>query len=242
MIRVGCSGWSYDHWVGKFYPEGMDRKDYFSYYSKYFDTVEINSTFYRLPFRNFVLGWARKAPKGFLYSIKVNRRITHLKRLKGIEGDLADFLERLNPLKERGLLGPILFQLPPGLHLDLILLKGFLSSLPGGYRFSIEFRHRSWLNDDVYKLLEEHGVAFCIVSSPKLPVVVRVTADFSYIRMHGRKRWYDYCYSDEELEGWAKTVSKIHDEGKDVFIYFNNDPNAYAIENALKMKRLLNLN
>jgi uncharacterized protein YecE (DUF72 family) len=220
----------------------MNRRDYFSHYSKYFDTVEINSTFYRLPFRNFVLGWARKAPQGFLYAIKVNRRVTHIKRLRDTEGDLANFLERLEPLKKKGLLGPLLLQLPPGLHLDLNLLECFLNSLPESYRFTIEFRHKSWLIEDVYRLLERYNVAFCIVSSPKLPVVVRVTADFSYIRMHGRKRWYDYFYTDEELRYWADVVSGIHEEGKDVFMYFNNDPNAYAIQNALRTKELLDLN
>ena len=242
MIRIGCSGWSYDHWVGLFYPEDMSRRDYFSHYSKYFDTVEINSTFYRLPFRNFVLGWARRAPQGFLYAIKVNRKVTHIKKLRGAEGDLANFLERLDPLKKKGLLGPLLIQLPPGLHLDVNLLECFLNSLPNGYRFTIEFRHKSWLIDDVYRLLERYDVAFCIVSSPKIPVIVRVTTDFSYIRMHGRKRWYDYFYTDEELRCWADVVSGIHKEGRDVFMYFNNDPNAYAVQNALRIKELLNLN
>jgi len=241
LIRIGCSGWSYDHWVGVFYPEGMERRDYFTYYSKYFDTVEINSTFYRLPFRNFVIGWTKKAPRGFLYAIKVNRRITHLKRLRNAQEDLTDFLKRLNPLKERSLLGPLLLQLPPGLHFDLNLLESFLNSLPEGYRFTIEFRHKSWLGEEVYNLLEEYNVAFCIISSPKLPAIVKVTTNFSYIRMHGRKRWYDYLYSDEELKEWAEIVSKLHDEGNDVFMYFNNDPNGYAIKNALKMKKLLGL-
>jgi len=241
LIRVGCSGWSYDHWVGLFYPEDAKRKDYFSYYSKYFDTVEVNSTFYRLPFKNFVLGWVNKAPKGFLYSIKVNRRVTHLKRLRNAEEDLENFLRRLDPLRERRLLGPLLFQLPPGLHFDIKLLEEFLSSLPDGYRFTIEFRHKSWLKEEVYDLLEEYKVAFCIVSSPKLPDVVRITANFSYIRMHGKERWYDYCYSDEELRKWAEIVSKMHNDGYDVFMYFNNDPNAYAVRNALKMKELLGL-
>ncbi len=241
MIKIGCSGWSYNHWVGIFYPEETKKKDYFSYYSKYFDTVEINSTFYRLPFRNFVLGWAKKAPKGFLYAIKVNRRITHLKRLRNVEEDLENFLERLDPLKKEELLGPLLFQLPPGLHFDLELLESFLSSLPDGYRFAIEFRHKSWLREEVFTVLERYKLAFCIVSSPKLPNIVKVTANFSYIRMHGKKRWYDYFYLDEELRNWAEIVSKIHDEGCDVFMYFNNDPNAYAVRNALKMKELLSL-
>lgn len=239
LIRIGCSGWSYDHWVGPFYPIELERKDYFRYYSSHFDTVEINSTFYRLPFRNFVVGWVKKAPKGFLYAVKLNRRITHVKRLRNVEEDLKDFLERLSPLKEGGLLGPLLVQLPPGLHLNLDLLVEFLQVLPRGYRFAIEFRHKSWLNEDVYRLLEENEVAFCVVSSPKLPVVVKTTADFCYIRMHGRKRWYDYFYSEEELRKWAEIVSKIHDQGCDVFLYFNNDPNAYAVKNALKMKELL---
>ena len=236
-MRIGCSGWYYDHWQGVLYPLGVDKARYFEFYSKEFNTVEINSTFYRMPFRGYVLGWIRKAPKGFKYSVKMNRRITHEKRLRNVEYDLNDFISRIEPMRKAGKLAIILIQLPPGLHYDIELLNRFLELLPEGYRYSIEFRHKSWFKDKVYETLSDHDVAFCIVSAPRLPSVLRKTSDTVYVRFHGVDGWYNYEYSSKELEDWAEALININP--KHLYIYFNNDPHGYAVKNAREMKKII---
>ncbi len=240
-VRVGCSGWSYDHWLGVFYPIGMKKKEYFNFYSKFFDTVEVNSTFYRLPFMNYVKSWVRKAPEGFLFAVKMHRKVTHVKRLVDVEEDCKVFLERIKPLKENGCLGPVLVQLPPSLHRNIDLLERFLSILPlDEYRFAVEFRHKSWLWSETFKTLRDWKVAFCIVSAPRLPEVTEVTADFSYIRLHGKKKWYNYNYSVKELSVWSERIRGM--DADEVFVYFNNDVKGYAVKNAIELKKnLLNL-
>ncbi len=235
---IGTSGWWYDHWYGKFYPPELEKKDWFSYYAKVFDTVEVNSSFYRLPFEGVVKGWARKAPENFKFTLKMWRRVTHFKKLKGVEEDLAIFFERIKPLKKN--YGAILYQLPPSLKLDLSLLEGFLKMLPDGVDQVIEFRNKSWLESKTFSLLKKYNVAYCIVSMPKFPELLELTADFSYIRFHGRETLYSSFYSDDELKQWRKRIRGfIRKKIKRVYIYFNNDYNAYAVKNALKMKELL---
>ncbi len=243
MIRIGCSGWSYDHWIGILYPFGAEKKDYFNIYSKKFDTVEINSTFYRLPFPSFVAGWVKKAPKNFVYAVKVNKKVSHVKKLKGTGEDLSKFLSAIKPLKENGLLGPLLIQLPPSLKLNVKLLENFLSSLETGkYRYVLEFRHRSWFTHETYTCLEKYNVGFCIISCPRLPEEIRVTSNFSYIRFHGKHSWYNYNYTDVELRKWAEKIGEISETGaRDIYIYFNNDFNGYAVKNAEKLKEILSL-
>ncbi|HDN02060.1 MAG TPA: DUF72 domain-containing protein [Candidatus Bathyarchaeota archaeon] len=236
-FHVGCSGWYYRHWEGVLYPPGTDKSKYFEYYCKAFRTVEINSTFYKMPFRGYVKGWVRKAPSGFVYAVKMNRRITHENRLKDVDFILNDFLGRIKPLKDAGKLGPILVQLPPGLHRDDGLLERFLSILPRGYEYAVEFRHRSWFEGEVLRLLERYGVAFCVVSAPRMPSMAESTCDFAYVRFHGVKRWYNYNYSREELQQWANRISKLPVQR--VYIYFNNDPYGYAVRNAKTMIGLL---
>ncbi len=234
---VGCSGWYYRHWEGVLYPPGIDKTRYFEFYCKAFRTVEINSTFYRMPFRGYVKGWARKAPDGFVYAVKMNRRITHENRLRDVDSILNDFLSRIKPLKDAGKLGPILVQLPPGLHRDDRLLEEFLSILPVEYEYAVEFRHRSWFNREVLRLLERYNVAFCIVSAPRLPSMVESTYDFAYVRFHGVTRWYNYNYSHEELSRWARVISNLTVQR--AYVYFNNDPYGYAVRNARTLMNLL---
>lgn len=235
---IGTSGWWYEHWYGKFYPPEVEKKDWFSYYAKVFDTVEVNSSFYRLPFEGMVKGWARKAPGNFKFTLKMWRRVTHLKRLKEVEEDLATFFERVEPLKKN--YGAILHQLPPSLKLDLSLLEGFLKMLPEGMDQVIEFRNESWLESKTFSLLKKYNVAYCIVSTPKFPDFFELTTDFSYIRFHGRETLYSSLYSDDELKKWARRIRGfLRKKIKRVYVYFNNDYNAYAVKNALKLRELL---
>ncbi len=235
---IGTSGWWYEHWYGKFYPPEVEKRDWFSYYAKVFDTVEVNSSFYRLPFEGMVKGWARKAPGNFKFTLKMWRRVTHLKRLKGVEEDLSTFFERVKPLKEN--YGAILHQLPPSLKLDLSLLEGFLKMLPKGLDQAVEFRNESWLQSKTFSLLKKYNVAYCIVSTPKFPELFELTTDFSYIRFHGMETLYGSLYSDDELKKWARRIRGfLRKKIKRVYVYFNNDYNAYAVKNALKLRELL---
>lgn len=232
---MGCSGWSYGDWVGKFYPQGAEPSSFLSHYAKVFDTVEINATFYRLPFLNMVKGWRTRTPEDFLFAPKLSRTITHFRKLKDIEALLQQFLERLRLLGPK--LGPILIQLPPSLHLDLQRLEGFLALLTGPERFAVEFRHESWFCPETYQLLEHYKRALCLIDSPKLRTEPRTTADFAYIRWHGREAWFNYEYSLPEIREWARDLAPLPVD--EVFGYWNNDVNAYAPKNCQQLLRLL---
>ncbi len=234
---VGTSGWLYNHWYVVFYPEKLPRKEWFSFYSKFFDTVEINSSFYRLPQEGVFKGWREKAPDGFLYAVKVWRRITHLKKFRNVEDDLDVFLNRARLLGDK--LGPVLFQAPPSLKRDVKLLDDFLSILPQGFIHVFEFRHKSWFHDEVFDTLRKHKVTFCIMDHPYIPCPREVTSDFVYIRMHGKGRLYQGLYSETDLENWASFISNEIEKGKIAFIYFNNDFGGNAVRNALQVKEML---
>ena len=236
-LFIGTSGWIYKDWKGVFYPEDLKKGEELNYYSKFFNTTEINSTFYRLPFENMVKGWYRKTPPQFSFAIKVSRKVTHIQRLKDCKEILDDFFQRLSLLKEKASI--FLYQLPPSLKLDLELLKDFLEILPPEHRHVIEFRNKSWFVDNTYSLLKEKNVGFCIVSAPKLDTILEATSDFVYIRMHGKEGWYRYFYSDEELKWWSDVINRFLEEGKTVFCYFNNDYQGNAVKNATKLKELL---
>lgn len=237
-VIIGTSGWWYDHWQGKFYPPDMEKSAWFSYYSRFFRSVEVNSTFYRLPFSNMVKGWAKKAPEGFKFTLKMWRRITHLHKLKNVRPDIEVFMERISPLKKK--MGALLYQLPPSLRCDPQLLENFLLQIPQGFDQAVEFRNKSWLNKEIFSILKNHKVAFCIVSMPDFPEVIEVTCQVSYIRFHGKKILYGSSYSDEELLSWAKIIKDFSKEGvKRVYVYFNNDYEAFAVFNALRLQEIL---
>ncbi len=243
-LIMGTSGWSYKEWVGPFYPKAAKM---FSYYARFFNTAEINSTFYRYPSRAAMYGLYRTSPKGFVFSAKLPRLITHEKRLDPalkVENDLLRFLELLNPLKASGKLGCLLIQLPPSFvyERDLENLVAFLGMLPNGYEFAAEFRDHSWMRNDTWDLLKRHNVAYCIVDEPLLPPEVHVTADFAYFRWHGRgaRPWYDYRYSREELEEWVPRVEKTRNEVDKIYGYFNNHYHGYAVENCIEILEMLN--
>jgi len=200
--------------------------------------VEVNATFYRLPTRKAVAGWVEQSPEGFLFTIKASRYLTHIKRLSDMRQGVARFYERIEPLVESPKLGPVLWQLPESFRRDDERLAGALAGLPPG-RHCFEFRHASWFSDDVYALLREHGVALVIGDHPKRPFQAReLTADWTFIRFHHGSRGRNGNYSGPELEEWARRIAGWQREA-DVYAYFNNDWNGYAITNALWLKRRL---
>jgi len=245
VFHFGTSGWSYAEWVGPFYDE-KDRM--FSFYSKLFKSVEIDSTFYRIPTKSQVYGYLRSSPKDFVFSAKMPKVLTHEKRLSlelGVKKDLWEYLELLEPLDKAGKMGAILIQLPPSFAYkrDRESIAGFLEILPEEYEFAVEFRNHSWFRDDVWKLLADHNVAYTVVDEPLLPPVFHVTADFSYIRWHGRgtRPWYDYHYTRQELEEWVPRILEVSNKVEKVYGYFNNHYHGYAPENCIEILEMLNL-
>ena len=236
-LQIGTSGWVYKHWMGIFYPLHLPSNQQLSFYAQNFSTVEINFSFYRLPERSVFEGWREQTPSGFLFAVKGSRYLTHMKKLKDPQEPLSRLMERVEGLQEK--LGPILFQFPHTWHLNLERLQPFLELLQTypQQRFTFEFRHSSWLIPQVYKLLENAGVALCLPVSPTVPLDVRLTAPWTYIRMHTGQ--YGVGYSDEELSIWANRIRLFLQQETDVYIYFNNDPDGYAIHDAQHLCRLL---
>ena len=233
-IRIGTSGWYYNHWTKLFYPAELAKGKWLEYYAGYFDTVEINNTFYHLPKPESIKRWQRLAPENFVYSVKANRYITHIKRLKDVSEPLERFFERVDTLKRK--LGPILYQLPPSLHKDLDLLRSFIKLLPKKRLAVFEFRHKSWFSEDTYKLLKKFNVGFCIHDMPGIQSPRVVTADIIYIRFHGPTGRYQGNYSRAALQRWAKWLKEHTQEVRGVYAYFNNDIDANAVRNAKTLK------
>ncbi len=236
-VRVGTSGWSYDHWEGRFYPEGMPASKRLSYYTERFDTVEINSSFYHLPLESTFEHWKAGTPDGFLFAVKGSRYATHVKKIAGVAEATALLVRRAKKLEEK--LGPILWQVPPQLKRDDERLEGFLKVLPGQVTHVVEFRDPSWFCDSVYDLLDKHRVSFCCVSSPQFVTDLLVTGKVGYLRMHGEKGWYSSRYSTADLRSWAERISRSFAGCERSFVYFNNDAFAYAVSNALELRELL---
>jgi uncharacterized protein YecE (DUF72 family) len=231
-LRVGTSGFHYEHWRERFYPADLARTEWFEFYARHFDTVEINNTFYRLPEPEVFAAWRDRAPKSFLYSLKFSRFATHLKRLKDPVEPVRRFVGRARRLGDR--LGPILAQLPRNLAPDLERLRGFLEALDPEHRWVIEFRDRDWLDEAVFDLLRRHRVALCIHDLvPRHPHAV--TADLVYLRFHGDR--YRGSYSPQFLSAQARRIADHLAHGRDVYAYFNNDERAFAVENALSLRR-----
>lgn len=229
-IAIGTSGWSYDHWAGRFYPAGLGRRRWFDHYASRFPTVEVNYSFYRLPSAETVAGWKRRAPTGFGFSVKGSRYITHVRRLVDVEKSVTRFVERVSGLGEH--LAAILWQLPPNLAADADLLRGFLAVLPSGFRHAVEFRHPSWLDERIAALLSDLAVAQVAVSSTALPPAMETTAGFVYVRFHGLEGGFAHDYTATELEPWARYLREAAAGGRDGYAYFNNDASAIAPGNA----------
>lgn len=242
-VFIGTSGFSYPHWGrGVFYPNHLKPRDWLVYYSRYFDTVELNHTFYRLPAEETLNRWREKTSPDFVFAVKGSRFITHLKRLKQPEASVTRFLERVSSLQQQ--LGPILWQLPPSLPLSLEHLKDFLSflstqSMVPALKVVLEVRHPTWLVSEVFTLLEQTNVALCLSDWSQLPVTEPLTADFVYVRRHGITSLYDSCYSSEMLQADVERILGWLKAGLDVYVYFNNDAYGYALQNALQLEQLI---
>ena len=234
---IGTSGWVYRHWRGPFYPVGLKPSQWFEYYSRHFDTVELNNSFYRMPSENAWRGWAERAPHGFLFAVKASRFITHLKRLRPGAEPLLLLAGRAALLGEHG--GPLLYQLPPNLARDDARLTEFLELLPPSHRHVVEFRHRSWFHEAVFDQLRRAGVGFCVFHMPQTETPRAVTADFAYVRLHGTDFLYSGRYSQEQLRDWAAWLAALPSDVSEAYVYFNNDAGAHAVENALTLRAIL---
>jgi uncharacterized protein YecE (DUF72 family) len=235
MIRVGCSGWSYEHWRGRLYPAEGSTDGWLERYAEVFDTVEVNATFYRLPTRAAVARWATTTPDGFCFALKASRYLTHVRQLRDLPEGIRRLEERIEPLTSSGKLGPILWQLPPTFRRSAERLESVLSSLPPG-RHAFEFRHPSWFVEETYDLLRAHGVALVTADrAPAEPTPWINTASWTYLRFHrgGRRNG---GYSDAQLEAWGKRI--VAAPG-DVYAYFYNDWDGLAVDDALSTLALL---
>jgi uncharacterized protein YecE (DUF72 family) len=229
-VRIGCSGWNYRHWRGVVYPPGLPARRWLEHYGTLFDTVEVNTTFYRLPTVSAVSRWVEQSPPGFLFAVKASRFLTHVKRLTDMGRPLQLFTERIEPLARSPKLGPVLWQLPETFHRNDERLAEALERLPPG-RHCFEFRHPSWFADEVYELLRRHGVALVIADHPQRPFQSReLTAGFTYLRFHHGGG--DGNYSHRRLAAWARRIEEWRLR-VDVYAYFNNDWGGFAVENAL---------
>jgi len=238
-MRVGTSGWYYRDWVGRFYPRELDSSGFLNYYSRFFDTVELNGVFYRLPQPTAVKQWYERSPKNFIFAYKGSRFLTHIKKLKDPQEPLRLMFKRADLLKEK--LGPVLFQLPPSWPVQIPRLKIFLEVLPRGYDCTMEFRHASWFTDEVYDLLEKHGVGLCQYDMKGEASPDRLTSRLVYVRMHGSEQKYAGNYTAAALDGWIRKIKRWEKDRRQIFIYFNNDIRGHAIKNAVELKKKLHL-
>lgn len=235
-LRIGTSGWHYDHWRGIFYPAELRPAQRLAFYARHFDSVEINNTFYRLPAEKTVQTWFDTTPEHFCFAVKAGRFITHMKKLQQPEAGLARMAPALKALGTK--CGPVLFQLPPRWKKNTQRLAQFLASLPEALPCAFEFRDTSWHHPDIYALLRQHNAAFCIYDLAGFCAPLELTANFAYMRLHGPDRAYAGSYSSKALRQWAAHIRRWQDL-KQVYVYFDNDEAAYAVRNALSLKELL---
>jgi uncharacterized protein YecE (DUF72 family) len=242
-ILVGTSGWTYASWKGTFYPEGLPSRRYLEFYAREFPTTEVNYSFYHLPRPQTYMNWARQVPGTFIFAVKASRLITHAKRLLSVEEIWRRFVDHALRLGTH--LGPILLQFPPSLQRETARLADFLQMAQAGndnrvqLRLVCEFRHASWFTDEIYQLLQDQKAGLCIADSPTFPRTDVVTADFTYIRFHGRSALFASNYAEAELTREAQMIQKFLRGGLDVYAYFNNDLRGYAVNNARLLRALL---
>ena len=238
QIRIGTSGWIYRHRRGVFYPPDLPVGHWFAFYAKHFDTVEINNTFYRLPDVETFVDWRRQAPAGFVYAVKASRFLTHMKKLNDPEEPLARILGGARKLGRH--LGPVLYQLPPHWGCNLERLRQFIALLPSALTHVFEFRDTSWFNEDVRALLTQAGIGFCIHDLRGFRCPAWVTGRAVYIRFHGSTGVaYAGRYGLPHLRRWAGQIREFRGAGHHVYVYFNNDDRGYAVENARRLRGLL---
>jgi uncharacterized protein YecE (DUF72 family) len=235
---LGCSGYFYWSWKGRFYPPELEPREWLRFYTRHFNTVEINSTFYRFPKKSSLRRMARETPENFLFALKMNRTVTHLKKLR----DCRDLVEEFLEIAVEGLdgkMGPVLFQLPPSFRYSEENLSRVIDSLASVDGSVVEFRHHSWWREEVFEVLKSEGITFCSVSLKGLPDDIRLTTSTLYLRFHGLEGKYRYRYSDEELKDWAIKIKSSPAER--VYVYFNNDYRANAPDNCRILMDFLGL-
>jgi len=237
VIRIGTSGWHYPHWRGVFYPEKLPTSRWLDYYARHFDTVELNSTFYRLPLETGLDTWRESTTKDFRFAAKGSRFLTHMKKLKDPVPGIAKFFERVDRLERK--LGPIVFQLPPFWEVNLERLEGFLEALPPRHKYAFELRNPTWHTPEVYRILRRHNAAFCIFEIAGFQSALELTANWTYVRLHGPGGAYEGSYPDATLHQWADRIRAWQHDLRAVHIYFDNDQSGYAVQNALSLKKRL---
>lgn len=238
-VHIGTSGWSYDHWEGILYPPALDKRSRLGVYTEHFHTVEVNSSFYHWPREATLTNWHRSLPEGFRMTLKAPRALTHSKRLYQPEAWIERVERGMRLLGDRA--GVLLIQLSPDFAYDYARLNYFLSVRPANIRMAFEFRHPDWHREETFRLLEQYSVAYCVMSGAGLPCVLRATAPFVYVRLHGSDH-ENMCagsYSDGELHWWAERIGEWQAQGKDVYVYFNNDGEGNAVRNAASLKNVL---
>jgi uncharacterized protein YecE (DUF72 family) len=236
-VRIGASGWHYRHWRGPFYDPKLPPAQMLEFYCRYFDTVEINNSFYKLPSEETFAAWREATPANFRFAVKASRFITHNKKLSDPRPALENFLPRAEALGRK--LGPILFQLPPQWGVNAERLESFLRALPRRHRYAFEMRNPTWHIAEIYRILSAYNAAFCIFHLAGFQSPLEITADFTYVRLHGPGGKYQGSYSREALEEWAERIRKWRRRLKGIYVYFDNDQEAFAVRNALELKRMV---
>jgi uncharacterized protein YecE (DUF72 family) len=238
-VHIGTSGWSYSHWAGVLYPEGLAPERRLDYYLPQFRTAELNASYYRWPTDGAFEHWRHRLPTDFVLSVKAPRALTHVKRLFRPEQWLTRIDRSLARLGRRR--GVLLVQLPPTAVIDHGRLAYFLECLPADLKVAVEFRNSTWHQEDVFRLLEQHGAAYCVMSGAHLPCILRATARFVYVRLHGPdpRRLYAGSYTDDDLRWWAERIQEWQGTERDVFVYFNNDGEGHAVRNAVTLRHLV---
>jgi len=238
VVRIGTSGWVYRHWRERFYPKGLPQTRWLEYYSERFDTVELNNPFYRQPARATFERWRRAAPETFVYAVKLNRYLTHMKRLDVDRAMIARSYDTMAGLGPKAAV--VLVQLPARFRFDAERLARFFAAVaPRRKRHALEPRDASWLTDEAITVLRERRVALCVIDTPRWPTRGAVTADFVYLRFHGQTRLYAGSYDEAALRDWAERIRSWRDQGLDVFAYFNNDEGGHAPRDALRLRELV---
>lgn len=236
-IAVGTCGWQYRSWRGTWYPQGLPQRLWLAHHAEHFPTVEVDSSFYRLPTREATAQWATQVPPRFRFVPKMSRFLTHVRRLRDPTEPVTRFIDRMEPLGDRW--GATLLQLPPDLRRDDALLRGFLDTWPPGHPLVVEFRHSSWFDDEVFALLERAGAALALTDRRGRPLEPLVrTADWCYVRLHEGTANPPPCYGDRALRTWTRRIAELWGTTAKGFVVFNNDPNACAPADATRFQRI----
>jgi len=236
-VHVGCSGWNYGDWRGAFYPQALPASKWLEHYSRQFETVEVNTTFYRLVKRDAVARWIEQTPARFLFAVKASRYLTHIKRLRDPRDSVDYFMERASELGSH--LGPVLLQLPPDLPLDLDRLVDVLEAFPRRIKLAVEPRHDSWFVDEVRQVLDEREAALCLADRRRPVTPLWRTADWGYLRFHSGAATPRSCYGERALHSWADRLCATWGPDPSGYIYFNNDFNGCALRDASTFARML---